>query len=187
MTSVEPRKPYGYIANITDEKLDLYEKALKLGMQKGSAVRLLDITDGAWRMARIDIGERLGFEHDEISLEEIDGHIKTLTKEPKKNKRDINILRVLRLEKGPAYATGELQMLQRLEQASLDPKNYPAAIAMLKMAYGYSDKQELKVSGQINNSITLVSQQEKQDVAHILLDAGAHITPELEGELIEDD
>lgn len=179
------RKPSGSLAKLEDHQIRMYEEAIRAGMPRTTAVKFLGVVPETWSEARRQLCQDLGYDWESISLDDIETILNT---NKKLKPREKNILKILAIEKGPADAEGELNLLLRLRKAAEDPKLYPAAIALLKMTRGYTDKQIIEHTGETTNTIQIVwGEKEKQLMTKHLSDAGAKLPPELEATLVEDE
>lgn len=171
-------KQYGSIATITEEQLKLYEKALEHGMPKTKATNLLGITPTAWGMARKEYCDQHGYDWEQITPHEL----QQLQNQPKLTPREQNILKILQIEKSGVEEKGELYLLNEIRKA----EPWQSKAWLLERTRGYTVKTEIQHTGEISQPLQVtVTQQEINSVLNKYEEMG--ITPELEGEIVEDD
>lgn len=181
MTKLEPKK-YGALADVSDNDLDFYREAIRIGMPKTKAVDFLHVAPETWAQARKELCDSKGYDWHNITL----GEIELLLDTKKLTQREQNILKILAIEKSSVSAEGQLALLARIRKAADDPKYWGAAKHLLELQ-GYTVKQDIHIQGETNNNITITWTDEvKQAALKIWEESGAG-TPELEAETIEEE
>jgi hypothetical protein len=180
-------KPYGSLTRLSDKRINNFGAALQNGIPMYEAIGLLGIRRESYHEAKKDFYKRHPELSEDADHEAIIEYADEYSKTEKPKPRDINILKLLAVEHGPARLEGELIHLQRINKAGADG-DWRADSWWLErvVKQRYSPSQQMELSGAVANNVQITWGEDVLQQAMKQWQISGAGTPVLEGEVVED-